>query len=561
MKKRFHTILALINRISALTKFFSASPDKRNKYVHEIISAKKTTEIISIVLKAQKITSNLLILLVLSCPILFSACGSSGGGGKSANSDGDNLSNTQEVLAGTSPMLDDTDGDGINDDRELNELGFDPNINPYKFNPLVADVPRLGIVLRSAPSIRLFLTDSLAVTRTVEVDRTRQTTIDVIQSVADTVTESLALGQDSASDTTYSGGVAGDVTLTDSISKTMSEAVELDFTHEQSVENRKALTEIEAIEKDRAIEASGGVLKFTVELENRGNVAFQVATLVLSVVIPDSSHPGKFIPICNLIPDTADSYDPYPPVTIPPGGTFPAVVFMNDTLDLVTAKQLLRDAKSLIVTVAGLELLDVDGQSFASKFLDINSKTAQVVIDYAGLRSPERYLVATNADPNNPGITAGHALRDILNIPFEAGAIDFGGVQKTGLLGLRGDPSVSSAKAKNAFWLAVRIRGKGVNKKIVQYSMLQKDYDFENIQLKAGDSLYLVYMEDKDGDGVFSRQERLLGSSDLLNDSDGDGWSDFYEINVSHTDPNNPDTDGDGVFDSKDSAPLDKNIQ
>jgi hypothetical protein len=33
--------LARINRISALTKLFSASPKKRNKYVHDIISAKK----------------------------------------------------------------------------------------------------------------------------------------------------------------------------------------------------------------------------------------------------------------------------------------------------------------------------------------------------------------------------------------------------------------------------------------------------------------------------------------------------------------------------------------
>jgi hypothetical protein len=91
--------------------------------------------------------------------------------------------------------------------------------------------------------------------------------------------------------------------------------------------------------------------------------------------------------------------------------------------------------------------------------------------------------------------------------------------------------------------------------------MLVKDFDFENIPLKAGDALFLVYMEDKDGDGVFSRQERLLGTNDLLADTDGDGWTDFYEINVSHTDPNNPDTDGDGVIDSKDSAPLDPSIQ
>jgi hypothetical protein len=66
-----------------------------------------------------------------------------------------------------------------------------------------------------------------------------------------------------------------------------------------------------------------------------------------------------------------------------------------------------------------------------------------------------------------------------------------------------------------------------------------------------------VYLQDQDGDGVFSRQEHLLGTSDLTADSDGDGWTDFYEVHTSHTNPTNPDTDGDGVIDSLDAAPLD----
>jgi Bacterial TSP3 repeat len=505
--------------------------------------------------------SVLLMLLVLASPLLFSACGSSGGGGGTASKKSNGLTEAQQTLFGTSPVLDDTDGDGISDAREINELGFDPDINPYKFNPLVVDLPRLGIVLRSPPSIRLFLTDSLAVTKTFAVARTFQTTVDVTQSTTDIVTESLASGQDSATDTTFSNGVAGDVTITDSISKDMSDSVEFDFTKDQSVQNMKALTEVEAFEKDHAIAASGGSLRFVVELENRGNVAFQVAHLILSVVIPDKTYPGKFFPICNLVIDTIDFYAAPAPFTLAPGAKMPAVIFMNDQLDLVTAKKLLRDAKSLIVTVASMDLLDADGVPFDNRFMDINSRSAQVVIDYAGLRKPERYFVATNADPNNPGITAGHALRDILRIPFEAGPINYGGQQKIGLLDLRNDPNVRADKQKNSFWQVIRVRGTGANKKIDRYSMLQADFDFENIKLKANDTLYLVYMEDKDGDGVFSRQERLLGTSDILADSDGDGWSDWYEINVSHTDPSNPDTDGDGVIDSLDRAPLDKNIQ
>jgi hypothetical protein len=57
---------------------------------------------------------------------------------------------------------------------------------------------------------------------------------------------------------------------------------------------------------------------------------------------------------------------------------------MNGTLDLVTAKRVLGNAKSLLVSVAGLELLDADGKSFASRVLDINSRTAQ-----SSLTTPE----------------------------------------------------------------------------------------------------------------------------------------------------------------------------
>ena len=40
----------------------------------------------------------------------------------------------------------------------------------------------------------------------------------------------------------------------------------------------------------------------------------------------------------------------------------------------------------------------------------------------------------------------------------------------------------------------------------------------------------------------------------LTNDADGDGLSDAYEQLVSHTDPNNPDTSGDGVSDGAEVA-------
>ena len=81
---------------------------------------------------------------------------------------------------------------------------------------------------------------------------------------------------------------------------------------------------------------------------------------------------------------------------------------------------------------------------------------------------------------------------------------------------------MSERTSKERLWLAFG-HGAGSEQKVFRFTFLEQDFDFENILLKAGDSLYLVYMEDKDGDGIFSRQERLLGTSDLSVDTDGDG--------------------------------------
>ncbi|HXE96930.1 MAG TPA: hypothetical protein VN642_11020, partial [Dongiaceae bacterium] len=347
-----------------------------------------------------------LTLLLLSCPVLFTACGSGGGsngGGATANSvlaaaaadpsgdpDGDGLTNEEELLAGTSPVLADTDGDGISDFDEIKSLGFDPEIDPLTFNPLAADLPLLGVALVSPPVIKLILTEINVETKVFEVDRTEENAHAVDQSVTDSVVETIELDQTSSNSVTFTNGIAGDPTLSYDITKILTRDTSFSFTKTQTEENVKSITEIEAFSKTHEIDASGGVLRVLVSLANLGNIPFRVDHIVLSAQIPDPSDPSRFFPVGNLVYDTSQNYTGFPSFSIPPGGVFPAVVFVNTTLDLETALMVLKNPGALLITIATFELSDVDGTPFGFNFTDIRARDALIVIDYAGLRLPER---------------------------------------------------------------------------------------------------------------------------------------------------------------------------
>jgi hypothetical protein len=508
----------------------------------------------------KKLWSAILMLFMLSGPILFSACSntavsnpfarkSADAASSTADTDGDGLVDDLEHLYGTSPVLADTDGDGMSDAQEIQQLGFDPNIDPIRFNPLVADIPQLAIVLKSPPIVTLILSDSVGVSKSFSVTKDQEYAVTIDEAYTDSTVDTIALSQTASNSTTFTNGVPGDPTISYDINKTITQDVSFTYSKTQTVENLVAITEAEAFSATRDITASGGILKIVVGFENVGDVPFIIQHVILSAVIPDPSHPGVFFPVGDLILDTGFNYTQFEPVTLAPGQSFPIINYINATLDLETAKLLLRNPGELIITVATLELSDLNGVPLPFNFTDIMARDALIVIDYAGKRRPEKYFVAANSNPLNPGVTAGHALRDILRIPFEA-------ANSASLIGLRNDPTVR-ASGPNAFWLVVQTRNNGLGNVVTTYDPRAGDFDFENILLKAGDELFLVWMEDKDGDGIFSRQERLLGTSDLIADSDGDGWSDFYEVYVSHTDPTKADTDGDGVIDSKDAYPLD----
>jgi len=140
--------------------------------------------------------------------------------------------------------------------------------------------------------------------------------------------------------------------------------------------------------------------------------------------------------------------------------------------------------------------------------------------------------VATTADFNNKRITVAEAMQDILKIPYTTGTTEWTGAPAqthNGLLSVRG---VGTDKNVRGHWTALYVftTNNGADREAEIYDNLEAAYDFDNLELRKGYVLHLVYIEDVDDDGLGAREEFLHGTSDEDADSDDDGLSDFDEI-------------------------------
>lgn len=101
-----------------------------------------------------------------------------------------------------------------------------------------------------------------------------------------------------------------------------------------------------------------------------------------------------------------------------------------------------------------------------------------------------------------------------------------------------------------AYWYSKKTRGQApvVSPSIVVDNAVevQKQRD----EAKAiDDAMKATSKVDKDFDGLTDVEEKKYGTDPLVADTDGDGLTDFYEINTYHTNPLKRDTDGDGYPD------------
>jgi hypothetical protein len=492
--------------------------------------------------------------------------------GREPDTDGDGLSDAEELnIYGTSPLMPDTDGDGLNDYEEVVTLAFDPTNDPYRYNPLVSDVPLMTVVLVGPPVAVIQYTDETGTTTTQEISlaqtqsqsETTGPTVTNTQSntnsnsqtntnevsrantneVSQTQTQNTGSGSSSSGGSSSGGsgsvdagpdasspadaGDAGDaasdgeggpdasaadvqptpvaeasssssssggsssvtntnsntVTLTNSVATTVNPSTTFEtsfsFTDQVTQQFAQTVTQDETYAQSHDVTLQGGFLKVAAVIKNNGHMTFRITNIVLSSTFVAPS--GYVVAVQNLEIDE-QNIATFQPFSLAPGDKTGPTIFFTVLLTLQTVQGLLENAHKLDITLATYELTDAAGKPFAFSVDNIAAKTALVALDYGAARDPEIYQVATNSDPAQAGVTAGKIFHDILHIPYAA-------QKDAGVTSVR-DIAVSTSGGPE--WTVSRVHDDGPDVTTTVYGGNGDPYDFDAIQLRAGDVLHVA---------------------------------------------------------------------
>ena len=470
------------------------------------------------------------------------------------DTDGDGLSDSVEISLGYSPKLADTDGDGLNDNAE--RLASNRN-------PRIADLPRPRIDIGEVSlrlDTRFSFTDTQGESRTsdenVSATLSESSSSEFSFSDSNTTKHAIDIGverglEDAKPFVTLKLGYnyADEKTLGLSSSSKRSAT----DTYQSSLRSAESVDETRTVTRT----VSGANMQLDVTVRNESDIAFSISNLEITALQQDRFDRSVLRPVATLRSTDSTSTFHLGPF-VPERGPF---VFENREIFPSLVEDLLRSPRGLIFKVANFDIEDELGRNFAFASQEVNDRTAGLTIDF-GNGKVETYRVATAStfESGRPvGITMATALEEILGL-----------VQST--FDSDDDASYATEALPNENGLIVerlaRVRGVQNNplesrKWIVLTSAdIEVDLDFRSIPLHTGDNFSLAYVQDQDNDGLFAREEFLYGSSDQLEDTDGDSLNDLFEVREGwevsvvgsdvetvYSDPIIEDSDGDGLSD------------
>ncbi|MFK8003805.1 MAG: LamG-like jellyroll fold domain-containing protein [Polyangiales bacterium] len=450
------------------------------------------------------------------------------------DTDEDGVTDVDELtIWHTSPTVADSDGDGFDDGIEINDLAFDPEVNNFQFNPLVADRPELDIELALAPVIYATYETTMGTSRSIGQERSMETRSANTGSWGGGRSYSVEESHTVGTSVGFSGWKL-EASVSYEYSYSTTNETSSNWSREQSLENAMTEAEMETFESSNEISSSGGVLGISVLVRNPGNIAYFLDNLTLTAYELNPLDPQQISPVGTLT--FLDGADTFPRTRLEPGEASAPLTF-DAELDLPTVRALLRNSRNLMIAPA-TSLVEGDGTiDFELAATAVNARTAEIIIDFGQERESESYRVSTVSNGEENFITAETALSEILRIPFEEGTAPFrrttdGPVEAT-------DPMLTSVRnfgtddETSSLWTVIHSYSieAGASTQIDQYHPLDGEgLDFGALELRKGDTLQLVRIVDLDRDGLGERAEYAFGTDPENDDTDGDGCQDGFEV-------------------------------
>lgn len=479
--------------------------------------------------------------------------GDSRGPSGTARSDPNLWDGNELLVSHTSPVLADTDGDGLTDWEEIHSGGT---------RPLVADLPAIALEVYGDPLISLDVAavtgcDSaqtyLAQETTEQKDTDLTTTKMGIENTVKLHTEV------EAGTSNWPPSASAKLTTDTEFKQAWMHETSSSFTQTSVSDSQRRA----GCWESKQVNWANGNIGTTMKLRNLSDLTFKVKDL--GIIAYQLRGGGRFSLIGTLDPIAW----PEGGFVLGPAGELLFEVKKQD-LGADIMKALTKTPSALFFEVGSYSLFQLDDAgvnetvNYAKLGESVVQRTGLLTID-AGAGPAERHLVSTNVYRNPDGTARGVTMKDalaILGIPYESapqrdgtGAI-IGPRMLTRIRGVAAhDLDPARPELGRGFWM---IGGSGG---AFDPAVAGTTTDFDDVILKNGERISLVYMQDTDLDGLFDREEALLGTDRSRRDTDGDGVSDYDETKVGwgvevggrsymvYPDPRFPDYDGDYLVD------------
>ena len=439
--------------------------------------------------------------------------------------DGDGLSNEDELLFHTDAWKADTDGDGWDDKIEALSAGENG------FNPLIANFPKIKIQLAQCPTVSMNYQVEGSQTESVSNAETVGSTLSESDSNSRTHTTSMEHGWEFG--VTYSTEASilpkGKLEVAASGHGSYGSEDSYSYSKEQSVEHFEQYEKVSSAEKSSGFSADGGTISVPLYIKNEGMIAYTITNLILTAYIldyADADNPITSIGTLTLGSGSSELG------TIQPGQKAGMFHFEKNDLSLDLVKKIFAKSQGICVDTASYTITMTSGGEtcdFTAAGTNISALTAKIVVDYgpSNKQDNEEYNVATltKYNINHTGLSdlyhptyLSEVLADYIGIPYE---ISGGGLKKI--------RDVESSIEKKTMWNIIHTRKRNNVEETVIYPT-KDNLDLSTIEVRAGDTLEIIFCEDKDEDGLSARLETFYGTDDFKPDTDGDGLSDLKEV-------------------------------